>query len=99
MVISVFCSRLRAENAEEFYELADRMMKLAESMPGFIAYKVYTSEDGERCSIVEFESHEQLRAWRNLPEHRMARQTGRERYYEEYTLHVTDPIRESRFKR
>jgi heme-degrading monooxygenase HmoA len=50
------------------------MRKLAEAMPGFISYKVYTSEDGERCSIIEFESHEQLLAWRHLPEHRKAQQ-------------------------
>ena len=99
MVITVFRSRLRSENSDEFYQLADEMMKLAEAMPGFISYKVYVSEDGERCSIVEFESHEQLLAWRNLPEHRKAQEIGRERYYEEYTLHVTDPIRESRFRR
>lgn len=99
MVITIFRSRLRNENAEEFHELADRMMKLAEAMPGFISYKVYTSEDGERCSIVEFESHHQLLAWRNLAEHREAQQTGRERCYEEYALHVTNPIRESHFRR
>ena len=99
MVISVFRSRLRSENANEFYELADEMMKLAQSMPGFISYKVYTADDGERCSIVEFESHEQLLAWRNLPAHQKAQEVGRKRYYEEYTLHVTDPVRESWFKR
>jgi len=99
VVITVFRSRLRSECADEFHELAGRMMKLAESMPGFISYKVYTSEDGERCSIVEFESHEQLLAWRNLPEHRTAQQIGRERYYEEYTLHVTEPTRHSHFER
>ena len=33
MVISVFRSRLRAENAEEFYELAARMRKLAAALP------------------------------------------------------------------
>jgi heme-degrading monooxygenase HmoA len=99
MVISVFRSRLRPENAAEFQELAGEMMKLAESMPGFISYKVYTAEDGERCSIVEFESHEDLLHWRNLPEHRKAQQVGRERYYEQYTLHVTDPVRGSRFRR
>lgn len=99
MVISVFRSRLRAENAPEFHELAARMMELAESMPGFLSYKVYTSEDGERCSIVEFASHEELLAWRNLDAHREAQQLGRERYYEEYTLHVTEPVRGSRFQR
>ncbi len=99
MVITIFRSRLRPENADEFHELADKMMKLAEAMPGFVSYKLYTSEDGERCSIVEFESHEELLAWRNLPEHREAQRIGRERYYQEYTLHVTEPVRESQFKR
>jgi len=99
VVMTVFRSRLRAENADEFHQLADTMMKLAEAMPGFISYKVYMSEDGERCSIVEFESQEQLLAWRNLPDHREAQRVGRDRYYEQYTLHVTEPIRESRFER
>jgi heme-degrading monooxygenase HmoA len=99
MVITIFRSRLRPENSPEFDGLAARMMNLAEAMPGFLSYKVYTSEDGERCSIVEFDSHEHLLAWRNLPDHRRAQEVGRERFYEEYTLHVADPVRESRFKR
>ncbi len=99
MVISIFRSRICPENSSDFYDLADEMLKLAEAMPGFISYKVYVAEDGERCSIVEFESAERLLAWRNLPEHREAQQIGRDRFYEEYTLHVADPVRESRFKR
>jgi heme-degrading monooxygenase HmoA len=97
MVMTIFRSRLRAENSEEFNALAAEMLERAEAMPGFISYKVYVAEDGERCSIVEFESHDELLAWRNLPEHRSAQQTGRERYYQEYTLHVVEPVRESRF--
>ena len=99
VVVSIFRSRLRPENADEFGELAVRMLALAEAMPGFISYKVYASEDGERCSIIEFESPEHLRAWREHPEHREAQRIGRERYYEEYTLHVGEPMRESRFRR
>ena len=97
MVVTVFRSRLRPENAGEFQELAQRMLRLAESMPGFISYKVYIAEDGERCSIVEFESPEHLRAWREQPEHREAQRVGRERFYAEYSLQVAEPSRESRF--
>ncbi len=75
------------------------MLELAESMPGFISYKVYASEDGERASIIEFDTPEHLRAWREQPEHRGAQQLGRERFYEYYTLHVSEPDRESRFER
>ncbi len=98
MVISVFRSRLRPENEADFLALADRMMAIAESMPGFLSYKVFTAPDGERCSIVEFASHEQLLAWRNRPEHRAAQQEGRDRYYASYSLQVAEPVRESRFE-
>ena len=36
------------------------------------------------ASLVEFESPEHLRAWREHPEHREAQRIGRERFYEEY---------------
>jgi heme-degrading monooxygenase HmoA len=98
VVVTVFRSRLLDENAAEFLELADRMLEQAQSMPGFISYKVYKSEDGERCSIIEFESAEHLRAWREHPEHREAMRIGRERFYAEYTLQVAEPGRESRFE-
>lgn len=97
MVISIFRSRLRSENADEFGALAETMLQRAQGMPGFLSYKVYVAEDGERCSIIEFETHEQLREWRDLPEHRRAQEVGRERYYQEYSLHVADPVRESHF--
>jgi heme-degrading monooxygenase HmoA len=96
VVLAVFRSRLRVENPAEFQKLAARMLDLARTMPGFISYKVYVGEDGERCSIIEFDSHENLRAWR---EHREAQRIGRERYYEEYSLHVGVPERQSLFSR
>ena len=99
MVTAVFRSRLRAENTDGFQRLADRMLQIAQSMPGFVSYKVYVADDGERCSIIEFESPELLRAWREHPEHREAQRLGRECFYEEYTLQVSEPARESRFKR
>jgi heme-degrading monooxygenase HmoA len=99
MVIAVFRSRLRSEHADEFQRLAGRMLQIAQSMPGFISYKVFAAADGERCSIIEFASPELLQAWREHPEHREAQRLGRERFYEEYTLQVSDAARESRFKR
>ena len=98
MVITVFRSRIRPENADGFQELADRMMELAEAMPGFVSYKVYKSDDGERCSVIEFETAEHLQAWRAHPEHALAQKIGRERFYAEYTSFVGEPLRVSRFE-
>ena len=98
-MIAIFRSRLRHEISEEFNELADKMLGIASSMPGFISYKVYVSDDGERCSIIEFDSADHLLAWRNHPEHLDAQRAGRESYYEEYSLHVCESKRESLFRR
>ncbi len=98
MVVTVFRSRLRSESSEEFLALADRMLELARETPGFVSYKNFESEDGERCSIIEFESAEHLRAWRTHPEHADAMRMGREKYYTEYSLQIGEPGRESRFE-
>ncbi len=97
MVIALFRSRLRPEHAAEFQSLADEMLELAKAMPGFLSYKRYLHEDGARCSVIEFETHAQLLAWRNLPRHAEAQRLGRERYYAEYSLHICEPVRESHF--
>ncbi len=99
MVVTVFRSRIRPENADQFHELADRMLKLAEAMPGFISYKSFIAADGERCSIIEFESPEHLQAWRQQPEHQQAMRIGRERFYLEYSSHIAEPTRSSKFER
>ena len=97
MVVVVFRSRLRAETVDEFERLAEEMLELARSMPGFISYKRYTAEDGERVSIHEWESAEHLRRWREHPRHREMQEMGRSRFYAEYTSFVLDSPRESRF--
>jgi heme-degrading monooxygenase HmoA len=100
MITTVFRSRLRAEGSEEFLALADRMLEIARSMPGFVSYTNFRSADGERASIIEFESAEALQAWRAHPEHAAAQQKGRESYYEEYSSKIFGaPIRESHFER
>jgi heme-degrading monooxygenase HmoA len=96
--VAVIRARLRPGIADEYYPLADRMGEIARAMPGFISWKVYHSDDGERVSIHEWESPEQLKAWREHPEHRQVQKLGREKFYEEYTIYVADSPRESRFK-
>ncbi|MBW2241496.1 MAG: antibiotic biosynthesis monooxygenase [Deltaproteobacteria bacterium] len=98
MVVSIFRSRIRPQHEAEYQVLAAEMLTLARAMPGFLAYRFFSSEDGERCSIVEFESLEELQAWRDEPRHREAQKLGRERFYTEYSLCVADPIRESSFQ-
>jgi len=55
-------------------------------MPGFVDVRAYTSDAGERLTVVWWEDEETLRAWRTHARHLVAQQAGRERWYEYYDL-------------
>ena len=97
MVIAIFRSRIRSSARKEYDPLAARMLALAEAMPGFRSFKSFRSEDGERLSLIEFESEAQLTAWRDHPEHRQAQEIGRERIYSEYSISVCEPLRNAQW--
>ncbi len=78
--------------------MATRMRSLAEQIPGFIAIKTFTAADGERVSIIEFETLEAHMEWRDHPEHREAQRIGRERFYSEFTIQVMENPRFYSFK-
>lgn len=98
MIITVFRSRLMPGLREEYIALVDRMVELAETMPGYISHKGFFAEDGERVTVVEFEHEEGMRAWRMHPEHRAAQKKARETYYSEYSVQVCNVVRESKFQ-
>src|ERR1700690_4180309 len=99
MIVTVFRSRLMPDVREEYVALVDRMVELAATIPGYISHKGFFADDGERVSIVEFESEEAQRAWRMHPEHRVAQRQAREIYYADYSVQVCQVLRETSFKR
>jgi heme-degrading monooxygenase HmoA len=95
--VVVFRNRLRPDVGAEYGATGDAMYAIAEKMPGFLSAKDFVADDGERLTIVEFESDETLAAWRDQPDHQRAQASGRERWYSEYSLQICDVIRSSRF--
>ena len=100
MVLVVFSIAMR-EDADAAAEEAetDRMWSIVSAMPGFISYKAYTAEDGERIAVVRFESREALDAWKQQPDHRVAQERAREEWYDEYWVQAAETFREYRFTR
>ncbi len=98
-IVTVFRSRLRPEWVDDYHDTAQRVLELARTMPGFVDFKSFEADDGERVSIVTFESRETQRAWRDHPEHRAAQQMGRDRFYASYDISVSEVIGEHHFPR
>ena len=99
MILTVFRSRVKPEALDEYGPVAARMSELARKMPGYISHKGFTAEDGERVTIVEFESEEAHRAWAMHPEHVEAKKKGRSSFYLEYRVQVCAVERDSKFPR
>jgi heme-degrading monooxygenase HmoA len=99
MIVIVFRSRLDPAAVEDYETTGARMDELAVQMPGYVAHKEFAAEDGERLTLVEFESEETVAAWRRHPEHVEAQRKGRSTFYTEFRLTVCDVLREQRFKR
>lgn len=98
MVLTIFRSRLKPEAVEEYYEWAARIAALAKTMPGYLSHQGFVADDGERVTIVEFESEETQRAWSTNLQHIEAKKKGRADFYTEYKLQICKVERESLFK-
>ena len=98
LILTVFRSRLRpGAEALGYHAVADEMERQARAMPGFLEFKTFTADDGERVSIVVFDGIESHNRWRDHPHHRAAARRGREDFYAEYRIAVAEVVREHRF--
>lgn len=95
MIVTVFRSRLNAQHQDEYKKSAARMSELVRGIAGYVSHKGFTAEDGERVTIVEFESEEGLSAWATHPEHVGAKKMGRQVYFSEYRVQVCTVVRDS----
>jgi heme-degrading monooxygenase HmoA len=97
MIVVFRAHRIAAGLGKEYAEQLQRMTDLAVKMPGYVSHKAFVAEDGERLTLIEWESPETLRAWATHPEHVLVKQLGRQKFYEDYRLQVCEVVRESRF--
>lgn len=94
MVIVLISTTLRADADRAAYDaLGAQMSQLVETIPGFLGAKDYVAEDGDAISMVTFESHDALRAWREHPDHVVAQRRGKDEIYASYRVEVCEVVR------
>lgn len=99
MILTVFRSRLHEGHDVEYESFVKSTSTLAESSPGFLGHKMFFAPDGERLTLVEFDSVENQRAWSLSAEHRAAAKAGRKSFYETYRIQICEVMRDSTFIR
>jgi heme-degrading monooxygenase HmoA len=94
LIVTVFRSKLKPGAQEEYGPMAAHMSELARTIPGYISHKGFVAEDGERVTIVEFESEDGLNAWRLHPEHVTAKKRGIESFFSYYKFQICSVVRD-----
>ncbi|WP_425259768.1 antibiotic biosynthesis monooxygenase family protein [Rubrivivax sp. RP6-9] len=98
MILTVFRSRLNEGHRAEYDRHVQATAALAEQMPGFLGHKMFVADDGERVTLVEFDSMDHQRAWSLSPEHKAAAIAGRRGFYAEYRIQICRVERDARFQ-
>jgi heme-degrading monooxygenase HmoA len=98
-IVTVFRSRLRADEADAYAAHAAQMSDLARTMPGYVEHKIFVAADGERVTLVTFADRESHNGWRDHPDHRVAQRAGISDYYETYSISVGPVEYASAFQR
>jgi heme-degrading monooxygenase HmoA len=98
MLVVLFRSKL-VDAPDGYGEMAQEMLALAKTMPGFIDVKAFKADDGERLTLVWWQDEDTLSAWRTNARHLVAQKAGRERWYEYYKLEVAEVKRAKDFTR
>jgi len=83
----IFTSR-RTEGDQGYADTARRMEELAADQPGFLGLESTRGEDGLGITVSYWRSLEELQAWKQVAEHRIAQELGRDRWYERYHVRV-----------
>lgn len=94
---AVIFSSLRTDGDDGYEAMSERMLKLAAGQPGFLG--VESARDGLGITVSYWQDLESIRAWKAVAEHRQAQETGRERWYDRYTVRIARGEREYGFER
>lgn len=84
----IFTSIRAAGDPDGYARTAERMVELAQTIPGFLGIESVRDMAGVGITVSYWSSEEAIRQWQQHAEHREAQRLGRERWYERYELRV-----------
>ena len=77
---------------DEYSRMAERLKTLAFEKYGCLDF-VSVTEGNDEIAISYWETEQQIRDWKNDPEHRLAQIRGREKWYESLNIEICEIIR------
>lgn len=85
-----------AAGKDEYLNIAAGLRQFLENRDGFISIERFQSlsEEGKLLSISFWRDEEAIESWRNLLEHRLAQQQGKDSLFQSYRIRVAEVVRD-----
>ncbi len=98
-VAVIFTNTRTGADDTGYFEMADRMEKLAAQQDGFLGTENARAESGISITLSYWRDEAAAQAWKRNTEHLAAQKLGREKWYEAFSLRVATVTRAYDFKR
>ncbi len=85
---AVIFANQRRDGDHGYGATADRMVELAAQQPGYLGIESTRDAAGFGITVSYWDSEAAIAAWRRNAEHSVARQHGRDEWYEHFELRV-----------
>jgi heme-degrading monooxygenase HmoA len=89
---AVIFSSHRTEGDNGYGEMADRMLELAQSQPGFLGVESVREDLG--ITVSYWDSPDSISEWKRNAEHREAQRLSRQKWYSNFRVRVAKVERE-----
>ena len=83
----IFTNQLSGDT-DGYDQTADRMVELAQTMPGFLGVESTRDETGFGITVSYWQDKDSIANWKANSEHTAARKLGNEKWYEHYELRI-----------
>lgn len=83
---AVIFTSVRTQIALDYADTAEKMLQLAQTMPGFLGVESARNEIG--ITVSYWESLDAIKHWKMNTDHLMAQQLGQEKWYESYKIRI-----------
>ena len=91
----VFRSTRKLDDGAIYSEWSEKMEILVKTIDGYEKHFGFRDPDTrEGVTISYFNSLEAISEWKNLADHKVAQDLGREKFYEEYSVQVCEILRD-----
>ncbi|MPQ48410.1 antibiotic biosynthesis monooxygenase [Marinifilum sp. N1E240] len=94
---AVIFSSLRSEGDNGYSEMADTMIELAHTQPGFLGVESAREELG--ITVSYWESLDSIKRWQAHPAHQIAQNRGKEEWYKSYSVRICKVESETFFEK